>query len=61
MHVEEELLDSGCGYAEEEVITESGSHSEQHKDDMVVEKLICGDGSTQRNGYVLEEGVIRVI
>ena len=58
MHVEEELLDSGCGYAEEVVIAESGSHSKKHKDDMVVEKLICGDGSTQQNGYVLEEGVI---
>ena len=25
---------------------------------MAVGKLICGDGSTQRNGYVLEEGFI---
>ena len=56
--IEEEILDSGCGYEEEVDSSEQRDHEERHRDDMIVEKLICGDGSTQRNGFVLESGII---
>ena len=56
--IEVEILDSGFGYEEEVDSPEQGNHEERHRDDLIVEKLICGDGSTQRNGYVLESDVI---